>query len=411
MGTMYVSFLLDLFQPATQSYAIVDEITRECYGPLVELFNSDLDPKFTVSMSNSLASLLQEYGKDQVINDLREAISSGKVELIHTGAYHPIFPLIPEREVARQIELDIKFKQELFGLMNRTGILSPELCYDDALVPRYKDLGFRWTVTDDRVMGINGIAIKDYEILQISDFTVFTRSSFWSDRIREPGEAGRHMTGREFVEHMRREIEGQERDCYKVIVLAGETFGHHVKYYEETLLRDMLFALKRCDSVRLCLMSELLEIPTLHKTEKRREEYKSFDYFPLSSWATQTDDYQRGDPYPHWNAHGNPIHEKLWALTDLIFDACSNINFSNNDNQDLRELLDRAFYSTQYFWASIWFWRPELVYEGIDLQMRALYKCTRVTGNREMLKRGQDLYAELMWEIYSRAQREDRDKV
>jgi hypothetical protein len=411
MGTMYVSFLIDFFQPAAQSYTIVDEITRECYGPLVELFNSDLDPKFTVSMTNSLAYLLLEYGKDQVINELREAIDSRKVELIHTGAYHPIFPLIPKHEVERQIELDIKFKQEFFGPTDCTGILSPELCYDDALVPLYKDLGFRWTVTDDRVMDINGIAVNGHEILQIRDFTVFMRSSFWSDKIREPDHADRYMTGREFVDHMRREIEDQKRDCYKVIVLSGETFGHHVKYYEETFLRDMLFALRRCDSVRLCLVSELLEVDSLRKTEKRQEEYKGFDYFPLSSWATQPDDYQRGDPYAHWNARGNPIHEKLWALTNLIFDSCSNINFANNANRNLRELLDRAFYSTQYFWASIWFWKPDLVYEGIDLQMRALYECARLTGNREMLKKGQDLYVELMWEIYSRSQRDGRGKI
>jgi hypothetical protein len=406
MPTMYVSFLVDLFQPATQGYTVVDEIARECYGPLVEIFNSDLAPKFTVSMSNSLASLLHEYGKDQVIDDLREAINSRKVELIHTGAHHPIFPLIPKHEVVRQIELDIKFKQEFFGPTERTGILSPELCYDDTLVPFYKNLGFRWTVTDDLVMGSNGIMVNGHEVFLIRDFAVFMRSSFWSDRIRKPDDSGRYMTGREFVEHMRREIEGQEQDCYKVIVLSGETFGHHVKYFEETFLRDMLFALKRCDSVRLCLMSELLEVESLRKIEKRREQYKGFDYFPLSSWATQPDDYRRGDPYPLWHSGGNPIHEKLWALTGLIFDSCANINFANNDNQNLRELLDRAFYSTQYFWASIWFWRPELVYEGIDLQMRALYKCARLTGNREILNKGQELYAGLMWEIYARARRE-----
>ena len=34
-------------------------------------------------------------------------------------------------------------------------------------------------------------------------------------------------------------------------------------------------------------------------------------------------------------------------------------------------LLDRAFYSTQRFWASFWFWGAEQIYQGIDHQMRA----------------------------------------
>ena len=126
MPTMHLAFLLDFFQPTPQSNTMIDEVARECYGPLVELFNCDLNPRFTVSLPNSLADRLEDRGRTDIIGSLKQAVSAGKVELIHTGAYHPIFPLIPTREVQRQIELDLRYKSEKFGINTRTGVYSPE---------------------------------------------------------------------------------------------------------------------------------------------------------------------------------------------------------------------------------------------------------------------------------------------
>jgi hypothetical protein len=351
-------------------------------------------------MSNSLVDLLLKCGESRVIEELKGAVEGGKVELIHTGAYHPIFPLLPEDEIRRQIELDAEFKAIHFGLTARTGILSPELCYDDQLLPVFRNLGFRWTVIDDRVMEMNGVAVPDSAIWRVADFAVFMRSSFWSDRIRRADVGGRHLTGRQFVDDLRREALSKDRDCYKIICLSAETFGHHVSFYEETFLRDMLFALEECGDVRLCQVSDLLKTTSLGGEEKQRENSRTFEYFPPSSWATQPEDYGRGDFYPHWKSSGNRIHERLWSLTQTILDSCRSIDFDNGANHELRSLLDRGFYSTQYYWASVWFWTPELIYVGIDQQMRALYKCVELTGNRRLLKEGGRIYADLMWEIY-----------
>jgi hypothetical protein len=310
---------------------------------------------------------------------------------------------MPEREVRRQIELDIKFKLEHFGLLKLSGLFSPEMCYHDRLVPLYQAMGFHWTVIDDQVAETNGISVPAQEIFQVNGFSVLMRSAWWSDKVRRADHEGERLTGRKFVDQMGNEIAGKDHDCYKIIALSGETFGHHVKYYQETFLREMLFALRHRENVRLCLVSDLLNINSLHKCEKQKEIGKGFAYFPPSSWATQADDYRRGDPYPHWCSRGNPIHEKLWQLTGLILSSCEGISFEDNANHDLRKLLDRAFYSTQYFWASIWFWEPERaeqIYEGIDLQMRALYMCAELTQNARLLKEGEDLYTQLMWEIY-----------
>ena len=410
MPQMYVAFLLDLFQPSRQKYGLMKEIIAECYRPLVEVFNSHHNARFTLSLANSLAELLIDYSETEVISRLREAVQSGHVELVHTAAYHPILPLMPEQEVRRQIALDIEFKKEHFGVTTRSGILSPEMCHDDRLIPVFEDLGFRWTVIDDRVMGMHGVEIPDRAILHVSDIAVLMRSSFWSNKILQKDGAGRYLTGKEFIGQLEQEAAGRAEDGYRIIAMSGETFGHHIKYYEETFLRDMLFALERSHAVRLCCVSDLLQVGSLPHVQKPRETGRGFEYFPLSSWATQPEDCQRGDPYPLWKSRGNPIHEQLWDLTNLVLDSCQGIDFDNPANKELRRALDSAFYSTQYYWASIWFWKPRLIYEGIDLQMRALYQCARLPRNRQVvnqvLDEGQRIYARLMWEIYQRAQRE-----
>lgn len=178
MAHTYIAFVLDFFQPSRQKYSVMKEIIADCYRPLVEVFNAQRNARFTVSLAKSVVEMLSDYGDNDVIDRLNQAVKSGHVELIHTAAYHSILPLLPEREVQRQIELDIDFKEEHFALATRSGVLSPEMGYDDRLIPIFQAMGFRWTVIDDSVMGMHGIEIPDRSILHVDDFAVLMRSSY-----------------------------------------------------------------------------------------------------------------------------------------------------------------------------------------------------------------------------------------
>ena len=284
------------------------------------------------------------------------------------------------------------------------------LCYEDRLLPLFADLGFKWTIIDDSIMTMHGITIPDHEILRVNKVSVFMRSSFWSNQISQPVKAdpayrgGPYLTGREFVRRMRSEVADQDYDCYKIIALSGEAFGHHIKYYQETFLRDVLFELLHTPTVRLCRVSDLLHQRTLSKRIRNKGSDKQFMYFPPSSWAVTPEDYEPSYPYPQWKSHGNIVHEKLWKLADVIFEACEGLDFENDAHSTLRGLLDCAFYCTLYHSASTGFWEPDEIYAGIDLQMRALYTCARLTDNHRLLEEGQSLYKELMWEIHKQNQ-------
>ncbi len=400
MAKIYISFLLNFFQPATQSRRVLNQVTDDCYLPLAELFNGNLHPKFTLSVSQSLLQLLHDAGRFDVIKHLREALKKRHIEIMHSGAHHPIFPLIEEQEVQRQLELDSQFKNAWLGQVPLNGVFSPELCYKDELVDLFRNTGFKWTVIDDQLMGMYGIYRPENEIYHIDDFYIFLRSSHWSDKLTRVEE---NWTGNKFLAHLNEVARYRDRDYYLILALAGETFGHHIKYYDETFLRNMLYVFEEnnYDCIELCRVSDLLAIPNLGRINKQKEGESNF-YFPPSSWATRPENAARGDVYPLIKSHGNAIHEKLWELTDVIRQATRHIHWGNVPDESLRVLLDKVFYSCQYFWASIWFWDPGLIRQGIDMQMRALYKCLRLTNNPELLEKGKQLYTELTWEIHKR---------
>jgi predicted glycosyl hydrolase (DUF1957 family) len=404
MAKMYVAFVLNLYQPLNQPTQVVEEITRECYLPLAELFTCELNPKFTVSITGSLLRLLQNRGKDELLGLLKQAKRDNKVDIVHSGAYYPIFPLISPSEVRRQIQLDIEEKQNELDERGKTGIFPPELGYKDSLLEVYRDFGFQWTLIDDQLMKAHQIDIPDDYIYQVNGLSVFMRSQFLSNNLREPRpETKRLWTGKEFVRHLENEMAGKAKDCYRIIALAGETFGHHIKYYQETFLREMLYALQDSQTVELCLVSELIgKFPPVEK--KKEGDF----YFPPSSWATDVEDFNRGDYYPHWKSQGNRVHQKLWELTNLLLEASENLSDFEEPRQPLRTLLDEAFYSETYFFASVWFWKPDLIYRGIDVQMRVLYKYFQLTKNRKVFAQGQQIYVELMREIELEKRRQAR---
>jgi hypothetical protein len=85
-------------------------------------------------------------------------------------------------------------------------------------------------------------------------------------------------------------------------------------------------------------------------------------------------------------------------------EATGRLDFARPDFQRLRRLLDSAFYSGQYYHASLWFWDSGPILEGVDRQMRALYEYARATEDFKALHAGQEIYTNLLWEVHCRNQ-------
>jgi hypothetical protein len=409
MARLHIALVLELYQPPTQGGGMLERVTHECYAPLAKLLAGEPRLRVTLSFTRSLSEGLKTWGLDDVvITAIAQAVARGNVELAHSGAYHSVFPLLSDREVRRQVELDLEAKGDSFGPTPPRGILPPELCYHDRLLPLFRDLGFRWTLVDDKLLHSIGIPIPRSAVYRVQDLAVLFRSDLWSDSIRQPWEGGGHWTGRAFAAELAREARGLASDAYKVLMLPGETFGHHIPWFQETFLRDLAYALADYPELCLSTVSELLDTGRFPETPPPPHGPTRFEFLPPSSLATRVEDWDRGDPYPHFNSGGNPIHKRLWRLTKLILRVTDRLDLGLPKFKRLRGLLDSAFYSGQYFHASLWYWDLGPVLEGIDRQMRVLYEYARVTGDHNSLSSGQRVYASLLWEVEQRRQAEAR---
>jgi len=382
----YISILLHLYQPPTQLGFVVDDISRQCYEPLVDIFNSEMNPKFTVNLNYSLTEQLVARGHKEVIARLRMALEKGNIEFTDSGAYHPIFPLIPESEVRRQLKMNRDKNGDVFGpAYAPQGVFPPEMCFSGHLAQLFHEMGYSWCITDDLPFSYHSGNPPFNYFPTMGGVKVILRSNTWSNDVSFNG-----WKGKDFLKTVKERMQEWfgSQDGYLVIAMDGETFGHHHKYYEEKFLRSLLYALEDEADVKLVTLSELVKI------------FPGKSHFvPPSTWSASIKDLCNDDPYPLWHSKFNSIHHNQWMLTNHVMALA--LKASETDTES-RALLDKAVYSCQYWWASAWNFDPSQVFRGAFLLLDTLYRASTVLDDKDALRVGRDLYNNLVFSIAER---------
>ena len=112
---VYWAPVLHFYQPPTQFPAVLKRICDESYRPLIALLGEFERARATVNINGSLTEMLLNCGHKDVVAGLRRLAEQGRVELLGSGMYHPILPLIPGPEIVRQIELNHATNRRAFG--------------------------------------------------------------------------------------------------------------------------------------------------------------------------------------------------------------------------------------------------------------------------------------------------------
>ena len=175
----YVSLLLHMYQPPTQDMALVAKIDAECYTPLTELLAKS-GARVAVNINYSLTEKLKEL-KSESLDHLANAAN---LEFTDSGAYHPIFPLISEDDVRRQLKINSDGNRRLLGKnYDPAGVFPPEMAYSPLLPSIFGSMGYTWTVTDDIPWAWTGRSVPFDTIPEVDGVAVLLRSNFWSNRI------------------------------------------------------------------------------------------------------------------------------------------------------------------------------------------------------------------------------------
>ena len=360
----YVSLLLHIYQPPTQDISLVEKIDTECYTPLAGLLAGS-GARVALNINYSLTEQLKSLGSES----LDHLANAANLEFTDSGAYHPIFPLISEDDVRRQLQINSDGNRLVFGKRyNPTGVFPPEMAYSPQLPSIFGSMGYTWTVTDDIPFTWTGRNVPFNTIPEVDGVAVLLRSNFWSNRISFHGVDGSGMA-REIIEGMN-SWTGEE-DAYILIAMDGETYGHHRPGTIETFLAPFLDAFTSRQDAVMVTPGDLLEIFPSVRTD-----------VPSGSWSTTPGDLDAGKPWPLWDDPDNHIHVRM---RQLLRDVSTVAGVCNSD--EVASLANKMLYSCPFWWASQGRFNAVQVRRGLLIILETAQAIYAETGDRSMMDR------------------------
>jgi alpha-amylase/alpha-mannosidase (GH57 family) len=321
----------------------------------------------SLNLNANLIEMLQDLNLGDTLEIIKNLRINGKIQILSTAKYHPILPLIPEKEIRRQINLNEEKNIEQFENWKREGFFPPELSISARITHLIRQLGYKWVLLSGIACPLDWPYNKIY--CSVDGLKLFFRDDILSNKI-----SFNNTTANQFINQLKNlfnDKKNNNKDKYVIIAMDSETFGHHHKNYERTFLSKALELINDEEDLQMTYVSEL---------EK---------YFPISnenvvprdsSWSTTEEDLKNHIPYPLWSYPDNKIHQIYWKMLDSLnhlITLISNLEYSESSKAQeyyatARWFFDRAVCSDTTWWANPDrdIWSPNLIYKGIELIIR-----------------------------------------
>ncbi len=381
---MYWANFLHIYQPPTQKEYWVKKIANESYRKLIAGLKQHPRARLTLNINAGLTELFDRYDCQDVIGGIKELAGRGQIELTASAKYHPFLPLMPAEEIKRQIELNTETNKKYFGdAYHPVGFFPPEMAYSREVGEVIASQGYRWIILDELAFSgkTNDIDWSSlYTLTGHDDFFIFFRERDTSFRILS-AEIGMSV----FSSSMLVQLLGDRvhKDEYLITAMDGETFGHH-----RPGLEQLLFDLYETPELKSATLTELIDV-----FPKRTP----IDPQP-SSWALMKRDIEQNTPYSRWKDTDNEIHDMQWELTNLAINAVHAMKPGDTHYATVREQLDRAIHSDQYWWASAMpWWSIEMIEAGAK-ELRDIIR-TSTAGDTDKA-RAQQLYQNIIFTAF-----------
>ncbi len=351
--------VIHIYQPPTQTRAIVEKVYAEAYQKIAGILTAFPDARLTVNISATLTEQLQRYGLTGVLDTLGELAAARQIEFTGSAKFHPILPLIHPREAERQIRLNEETNRELLGTSYRPrGFFLPELCYSRTTAELIERLGYDWLILDEIAYHGRLGWLRPFEQCVYALPGSRLKVVFRNRRVSNLISFGGMPRGAEFLQELERLRIRGDSACYLITATDGEVYGHHRKGQEK-----MLSDLYRTRAVETSTISELVNTAEVGETVE-----------PVaSSWSAGEDELNADIPYPQWRFPGNPIHQRQWRLAGLVTTAMHQAEAEGEVEPAVRARLDEGLHSCQFWWASArpW-WNVEMIRKGAERLVSAV---------------------------------------
>ncbi|MDO8523362.1 MAG: hypothetical protein Q7S12_03725 [bacterium] len=367
LDVLHVVLGLHWYQPHTQKRTVLKKIIENSYLPILAAIEDVCSGSIACDIAGSLILQLAEEAPE-VIEKISALKKAGKITLVNTAAYHPILPLVPANFAENQLLVNENILRQC-GLLSPeekpSGVFPPEMAYDEKLLPILKKLGAKWVVTDDLPYNtVYKFPTPARWLAKREGIVCFLRSRLWSSEMSFKMPRGDDYADNLF-NNFGTQFKKSVHQAYVVLWTDAETFGEHHSGAVEHFLKPFIRT-KRASPILLVSPDDLLKLYGVYDTA-----------IPAGSWSSGAEDIPN-IPYGLWKNPKEEWHKLWWELADLSLKI-------SDANQEASVFCDRALYSCQTWWWSL--------YKNKDLFLWAMPDFRKILeyGTSEQRKTGENL--------------------
>jgi predicted glycosyl hydrolase (DUF1957 family) len=327
-------------------------------------------------MCGVLTEMLADHGYQDILKGLEKLGHAGQIEFVESSKFHAILPLIPEIEAKRQISLNKKTNSSFFkDSYKPRGFFLPEMCYSDETASIVRGMGYEWVI-------VSGIACQGkWPMDYIPTFRLGSglMKAFFRDDIISNMISFKNIDAAGFVSRIKELAKGKE-DSYIITAMDAETFGHHIRDWENIFLATLYEIIEDSDEVKAVKISDLLEKFPAVKARPPKP----------SSWSTSNEEIMAGNYYPLWNTPHNNVHRLQWEHMDLCLEIFQEAEKKKDIEKSApffntaRSTLDMALHSCQFWWANkTRMWNENLINKGLILQEETILNSYLAVANSD----------------------------
>ena len=366
---IYWAPLLHMYQPTFQDSRVLRQIDKECYKPLLRMLDEHDNVKISFNINAVLIEMLNEFDLCDTIEILQNLESSNKIEITGTAKFHPILPLIPQKESEHQIKINEEIIKNNFKHWERGGFFPPEMSISSQVAKYIRELGYKWVIMSGIACPVDWLTDQIYT--SPNGLMLFFRDDILSNKI-----AFNNITAKGFVEEIKGKLkenkEQKQKNKFIITAMDSETFGHHIKKFERTFLSKALELINEQKEIKMEFISDLSKFFPINEEKIIPKD---------SSWSTTYDDMKADIPYPLWDHPDNRVHTLYWKIVrslNNLMNLIDNLDLNQNWDAERHYNTSRWFYDRGICSDTTWWgnpnrgtWSPNLIYKGIELLMRS----------------------------------------
>ncbi len=361
---LWLNFL-HFYQPANIPDYAIQEALGKSYWRLLRLMEEHNDLHMTWNISACLLERLDNAQEKDFLRRLKRIVQSGQVELSSSAAYHAFLPLLPDKEIIRQIKSSETILKKYFGYdFKAQGFFLPEMAYSSRVARLVKNLGYKWIIIDEIAYQTNLVSKSRLNTKLRPDW-----GRVYLDRTSSLKVIFRNREfSRAYPPDKLDLILSNEKKTDDVFISATDAELYGLRHKDQSAKLEKVVKAKNLTTMT---MSQFINS---NKQELIKMEPQA------SSWESEIKELKNKQPYKLWFDKKNKIQVELWKLANLVLSLEKKYPQDKNFSW-YRWHLIRGLASCTFWWASAhdfskmygpYAWSPDDIERGLEDLIRAV---------------------------------------